>query len=132
LLSLIESAKNMQLDLLELERQQDIAKLSGETQFEQIMKGGEAQYDLYKTQGRQAMIGGVLGAASALSSLGGTKPSTASVDMNSMARTQTLQMTSKFGSTIGNLMPNAYPYASQTFNYQTRNWLDTFSSGRLQ
>ena len=130
LLSLIESAKNMQLDLLELERQQDIARISGETQFEQIMMGGQAQYDLYKAQGRQAMIGGILGAASELSSLGGTKPSTASVDMKNMARTQNLQMTSKYGSTIGNLIPN--PYASQTFNYQTRNWLDTFSGGRLQ
>jgi hypothetical protein len=62
----------MQLDLLELERQQDIARISGETQFEQIMMGGEAQAKSYKAQGRQAMIGGVLGAVSALAPTGGT------------------------------------------------------------
>jgi hypothetical protein len=65
LLSLIESAKNMQLDLLELERQQDIAKISGETQAQQARMGAAAQASAYKAQGRQAMIGGVLGAASA-------------------------------------------------------------------
>ena len=65
LLSLIESAKNMQLDLLELERQQDIARISGETQAQQARMGAEAQAQAYKAQGRQAMIGGVLGAAQA-------------------------------------------------------------------
>jgi hypothetical protein len=39
LLSLIESAKNMQLDLLELERQQDIARISGETQAQMATSG---------------------------------------------------------------------------------------------
>tara|TARA_R110002074_G_scaffold218440_1_gene388890 strand:- start:97 stop:669 length:573 start_codon:yes stop_codon:yes gene_type:complete len=63
LLSLIESAKNMQLDLLELERQQDIARISGETQAQMARMGAEAQASAYKAQGRQAMIGGVLGAA---------------------------------------------------------------------
>ncbi len=62
LLSLIESAKNMQLDLLELERQQDIARISGETQAQMAIMGAEAQASAYKAQGRQAMIGGVLGA----------------------------------------------------------------------
>ncbi len=65
LLSLIESAKNMQLDLLELERQQDIARISGETQAQQARMGAQAQVSAYKAQGRQAMIGGVLGAAEA-------------------------------------------------------------------
>lgn len=65
LLSLIESAKNMQLDLLELERQQDIAQISGETQAQQARMQAEAQAQAYKAQGRQAMIGGVLGAAQA-------------------------------------------------------------------
>ena len=75
LLSLIESAKNMQLDLLELERQQDIAQISGETQAQQARMGAEAQSSAYKAQGRQAMIGGVLGAASALApTFSGTKP----------------------------------------------------------
>ena len=69
LLSLIESAKNMQLDLLELERQQDIAQIAGETQAQQARMGAEAQASAYKAQGRQAMIGGVLGAASALSKM---------------------------------------------------------------
>ena len=76
LLSLIESAKEMQLDLLELERQQDIARISGETQAQQARMGAEAQAQAYKAQGRQAMIGGVLGAASALTPMfgGTTKP----------------------------------------------------------
>jgi len=73
LLSLIESAKNMQLDLLELERQQDIARISGETQAQMARMGAEAQASAYKAQGRQAMIGGVLGAAKALApTFGGT------------------------------------------------------------
>ena len=69
LLSLIESAKNMQLDLLELQRQQDIARISGETQAQQARMGAAAQSSVYKAQGRQAMISGVLGAASALSQM---------------------------------------------------------------
>jgi hypothetical protein len=73
LLSLIESAKEMQLDLLELERQQDIARISGETQAQMARMGAAAQAAAYKAQGRQAMIGGVLGAASALApTFGGT------------------------------------------------------------
>jgi len=66
LLSMIESAKNMQLDLLELERQQDMARISGETQAQMARMGAEAQASAYKAEGRQAMIGGVLGAAKAL------------------------------------------------------------------
>ncbi len=77
LLSLIESAKNMQLDLLELERQQDIARISGETQAQQARMGAEAQASAYRAQGRQAMIGGVLGAASALSKMPTKTPSPA-------------------------------------------------------
>ncbi len=61
LLTLIDSAKNMQLDLLELERQQDIARVSGQTQFDQYIMGGQAQANLYKAQGKQAMVSGVLG-----------------------------------------------------------------------
>ncbi len=76
LLSLIESAKNMQLDLLELERQQDIARISGETQAQMARMGAEAQESAYKAQGRQAMIGGVLGAASALSKMPTKTPPT--------------------------------------------------------
>ena len=62
LLSLIESAKNMQLDLLELERQQDIARISGETQAQQIRMGAEAQSRALKAQGQQALLRGVTGA----------------------------------------------------------------------
>jgi hypothetical protein len=71
LLSLIESARNMQLDLLELERQQDIARVSGETQFQQYMMGGEAQAKSYKAQGRQAMISGVAGSLESMIKYGG-------------------------------------------------------------
>tara|TARA_A100000171_G_scaffold11610_1_gene9503 strand:+ start:306 stop:914 length:609 start_codon:yes stop_codon:yes gene_type:complete len=117
LLSLIESAKNMQLDLLELERQQDIAQISGETQAQQARMGAEAQAQAYKAQGRQAMLGGVLGAAQAFAPML-SKPTSGSINMGSMASTQNLQMTSKYGSTIGNLMPNAYSsYAPKPFSF---------------
>jgi hypothetical protein len=43
LLSMIESAKNMQLDLLELERQQDIARISGENQALGQIYAGDMQ-----------------------------------------------------------------------------------------
>jgi len=59
LLSLIESAKNMQLDLLELERQQDIAQIGGETQAQQIRMGAKAQSDALKAEGTQALIRGI-------------------------------------------------------------------------
>ena len=62
LLSLIESAKNMQLDLLELERQQDIAQISGETQAQQIKMGSQAQSSALKAQGQQALLKGITGA----------------------------------------------------------------------
>jgi hypothetical protein len=59
LLSLIESAKNMQLDLLELERQQDISRIGGETQAQQIRMGAKAQSDALKAEGTQALIKGI-------------------------------------------------------------------------
>lgn len=117
LLSLIESAKEMQLDLLELERQQDIARISGETQAQMARMGAEAQASAYKAQGRQAMFGGVLGAAQAFAPML-SKPTSGSISMGSMASTQNLKMTSKYGSTIGNLMPNAYSsYAPKPFSF---------------
>jgi len=64
LLSLINSAKTMQLDLLELKRQQDIAKISGETQAQQIRMGAEAQAQQLKAQGDQALLSGIGRAAS--------------------------------------------------------------------
>lgn len=64
LLSLINSAKTMQLDLIELERQQDIAKISGETQAQQIRMGAEAQAQQLKAQGDQALLSGIGKAAS--------------------------------------------------------------------
>lgn len=65
LLSMIESAKNMQLDLLELERQQDIARISGETQALGQIYAGDMQAQQLKSQGRQALMSGVIGAAGA-------------------------------------------------------------------
>ena len=59
LLSLINSAKNMQLDLLELERQQDIAIIGGQTQAQQIKMGAEAQAMRLKAEGDQALLGGI-------------------------------------------------------------------------
>ncbi len=76
LLSLIESAKNMQLDLLEMQRQQDISRIAGETQAQQIRMGSQAQSRALKAQGQQALLSGVLDAAGELAPTFGqtTKP----------------------------------------------------------
>ena len=62
--SLINSSITMQMDLIELKRQQDIARISGETQAQQIKMGAEAQAQQLKAQGNQALIGGIGKAAS--------------------------------------------------------------------
>ena len=59
LLSLINSAKTMQLDLLELERQQDIAIVGGKTEAQQIKMGAEAQAMRLKAEGQQALLSGI-------------------------------------------------------------------------
>tara|TARA_E500000318_G_scaffold14496_2_gene14090 strand:- start:7253 stop:7831 length:579 start_codon:yes stop_codon:yes gene_type:complete len=55
---LIESAKNMQLDLLELVRQQDIAIIEGQNQAQQIRMGAQAEIQQLKSQSKQGMISG--------------------------------------------------------------------------
>ena len=62
LLSLIESAKNMQLDLLELQRQRDIALISGENQANKAIYEGQLGANIAEAQGRAAMTQGILGA----------------------------------------------------------------------
>ncbi len=59
LLSLIENAKNMQLDLLELERQQDIARIGGETKAQQFKMGAQAQAEALKAEGTMALLRGI-------------------------------------------------------------------------
>ncbi len=63
LLSLIESAKNMQLDLLEVQRQRDIARISGENQANKAIYEGQVSANIARSQGRAAMMQGILGAA---------------------------------------------------------------------
>ena len=63
LLSLIESAKNMQLDLLEVQRQRDIALISGENQANKAIYEGQLGANIAEAQGRAAiMTQGILGA----------------------------------------------------------------------
>lgn len=59
LLSLINSAKTMQLDLLELKRQQDISMIRGETRAQQIKMGAEAEAMRLKAEGTQALLSGI-------------------------------------------------------------------------
>lgn len=118
LLSLIESAKNMQLDLLELERQQDIEQIAGETQAQQIRIGAAAA----QSKGGPSILSGVLGAAESLvPSLVGNTPLFGGIrssgqNLGSMGATQNLQMTSKYGSTIGSLIPNPYTRYTKGFS----------------
>jgi len=65
LLSMIESAKNMQLDLLELERQQDISIISGENEALGQIYAGDMQAQQLKSQGKQSLMSGIIGAAGA-------------------------------------------------------------------
>ena len=67
LLTLLDQAEQMQLDQLELQRQADIATISGEQQARSIIFQGQQQAQISKAQGRAAMAQGLLGAASAYS-----------------------------------------------------------------
>jgi len=57
--SLINSTITMQMDLIELKRQQDIARIGGETQAQQIKMGAEAEAMRLKAEGTQALLSGI-------------------------------------------------------------------------
>ena len=59
LLAMINSAKDMQLDLLEMETKQDIASYRGKVEAQQIKMGAKAQSDSLKAQGKMALISGI-------------------------------------------------------------------------
>ena len=59
LLAMINSAKDMQLDLLEMETQQDIALYRGKVEAQQIRMGAEAQSKRLKTEGKMSVISGI-------------------------------------------------------------------------
>ena len=59
LLAMINSAKDMQLDLLEMETQQDIALYRGKVEAQQIRMGAKAQSDSLKAEGKMAVVQGV-------------------------------------------------------------------------
>jgi hypothetical protein len=63
LLDMINSAKDMQLDLLEIETKQDIALYRGKMEAEQARMGAKMQASSLKAQGRQALISGAMEAA---------------------------------------------------------------------
>ena len=66
LLSVLNEAKEMQLDTLELQRQRDIALISGENAANQAIYSGEIQSQMAKAEGKAALISGAIGAASAI------------------------------------------------------------------
>ena len=59
LLAMINSAKDMQLDLLEMETQQDIALYRGKIEAQQIRMGAKAQSDNLKAEGKMSLINSV-------------------------------------------------------------------------
>lgn len=59
LLGLINNAKEMQLDLLEIETQQDIALYRGKQEATQIRMGAAAQAKNLKAEGNMALMKGV-------------------------------------------------------------------------
>jgi hypothetical protein len=65
LLMVLDQAEQMQLDQLELQRQSDIATITGEQQARSIIFQGQQQAQIAKAEGRAAMAKGLLGAASA-------------------------------------------------------------------
>mgnify|MGYP003123746585 FL=1 len=67
LLMVLDQAEQMQLDQLELQRQSDIATITGEQQARSIIFQGQQQAQIAKAEGRAAMAKGLLGAASAYS-----------------------------------------------------------------
>ena len=67
LLSYLNQVEEMQLDQLELQRQSDIATISGEQQARSTIFQGQQQAAIAKAEGRAALAKGVLGAASAYS-----------------------------------------------------------------
>jgi len=66
LLSVLNEAKEMQLDTLELQRQRDIALISGENAANQAIYSGQIQSQMAKAEGRAALISGAIGAAGSI------------------------------------------------------------------
>lgn len=66
LLSLLNEAKEMQLETLELQRQRDIALISGENAANQAIYSGQMQARMARAEGQGAMLGGIIGAASSI------------------------------------------------------------------
>ena len=55
---MINKAKDMQLDLLEIETKQDIALYRGKVEAQQIRMGAQAQSDRLKAEGKMSLIKG--------------------------------------------------------------------------
>ena len=66
LLTLLEQAKTMQLDALELQRASDIAMISGDNRAAQTIYQGEVQAQQALAKGDQAMTNGILGAVGSI------------------------------------------------------------------
>ena len=68
LLSILDQAQEMQLDLLELTRQRDLATIAGENAARQTIYSGQVQSYNLRQQGNAAFAKGILGAAGTLAS----------------------------------------------------------------
>lgn len=74
--ALTEYAKEIQLDQMELKRQEELTRIRGENTARQIRYQGEVQAYSYKQAGQQAMMQGVLGAVGTIADYQTWKPDT--------------------------------------------------------
>jgi hypothetical protein len=99
LLALAEQSRNMQLDQLELQRQQDIAKTHGASQVAMYKYQGEQARSPYRWI--SAGLGGLAGGAGAIASASSSRPASGSQSKSSGGRanpsTSTLQSRMKGG-----------------------------------
>ena len=117
LLSVLNEAKEMQLETLELQRQRDIALISGENAANQAIYSGQMQAQMARAEGQAALMGGIIGAAGSIAegySLGafGKKPP---IGIN---RPGSIQTRNPYGTYIGGkqFSPSAFSTSIPDFS----------------
>lgn len=74
--ALTEYAKEIQLDQMELKRQEELTRIRGENLAKQTRYQGEVQAYNYKQAGQQAMMQGIIGAVGTIADYQSWKPDT--------------------------------------------------------
>lgn len=75
--ALTEYAKEIQLDQMELKRQEELTRIRGENTARQVRYQGEVEAYNYRQAGQQAMMQGIIGAATTIADYQMWKPATA-------------------------------------------------------